>query len=74
MPKLLSTENTSKDEYNDIPVFYCKRCLSTRVMSVGLDLDYCDDCGSGNIETTHINELLKLRKESNYKDKYGSRK
>ena len=39
------------DEYNSIPVLYCKRCLSIKVMNISIieDLDYCDDCGSTDI-------------------------
>lgn len=58
----------SSSEYNDEPVFYCKECMSLRIQSVasGLDLDYCDECGSTDIEQSHINDW-----EQSYKDKYG---
>ena len=54
--------------YNDEPVFYCKSCLSLAVKTVvsGLDLDYCDECGSTDIEQTHIEEWRKL-----YRERYG---
>ena len=54
--------------YNDEPVFYCKNCLSLKVKMVasGLDLDYCDECGSTDIEQTHIEEWRKL-----YRERYG---
>lgn len=55
-----------KDKYNDIPVHYCKSCLSLRVFNdTGLEgLDYCDSCGSTNIDQTSIdtwNQLYKIR-------------
>lgn len=54
--------------YNDEPVFYCKSCLSLGIKTVasGLDLDYCSDCGSTDIEQTHIEKWQKL-----YRDRYG---
>lgn len=55
-------------EYNDEPVFYCKNCLSLGIKTVasGLDLDYCKDCGSTDIEQTHIEDWRK-----SYRDRYG---
>jgi hypothetical protein len=54
--------------YNDEPVFYCKNCLSLKVKMVatGLDLDFCDECGSTDIEQAHIEEWRKL-----YRGRYG---
>lgn len=54
-----------KKEYNDIPVFYCKRCLSLNIKSV-IGMDYCDSCNSTNIEQCHIEEWEKMHEE-----KYG---
>ena len=56
------------DEYNSIPVLYCKRCLSIKVMNISIieDLDYCDECGSTDIGQCSIEEWEEL-----YKDKYG---
>ena len=51
--------------YNEIPVFYCKKCLSLRIELIG-DLEYCDKCGSTNIDEAHINYWDKL-----YRQKYG---
>lgn len=57
-----------KEEYNNIPVHYCKGCLSLKVMGVaGLeDTCYCDECGDTNIEQASIEEWQEL-----YKSKYG---
>jgi hypothetical protein len=42
--------------------------LSLRIKRVarGLDLDYCDECGSTDVDTTNIEEWQKL-----YRDNYG---
>lgn len=57
-----------KDEYNDIPVFYCKHCLSLKIVGESQlpDLEYCDDCGSTNIEQTDISTWEKM-----YEQRYG---
>lgn len=54
--------------YNDVPVHYCKNCLSLKIKTVieGLNLDYCDECGSTDIEQIHIEEWQKL-----YRERYG---
>lgn len=56
------------EEYNDIPVLYCKRCLSLKIKAVASmkDSDYCDECGSTDIDSCHIEEW-----ESIYKNKHG---
>lgn len=60
----------TKEQYNDVPVFYCKECLSLNVRSVLasgiLELDYCDDCGGTIMEETHIEKWKEL-----YKERYG---
>ena len=53
------------EDYNDEPVHYCKNCLSLRVKIVG-GFDFCDECGSTNIETAHIDTWDKL-----YQERYG---
>jgi hypothetical protein len=56
--------NLNKEDYNNIPVAYCKHCLSLKIMAVDGNLDYCDDCGCTDIGFVHINdwELLKNSK------------
>lgn len=56
------------EEYNNIPVHYCKGCLSLKIKTVttGLSLDYCDDCGCTNTGQTHIEEWKRL-----YRERYG---
>lgn len=52
------TEQSAKEDYNNIPVHYCRECLSLRVMRVaGIDdASYCDDCGCTNIAEASIEE------------------
>ena len=52
----------STEEYNDIPVFFCKRCLSLRIKHDEFLGDYCPDCGSTDIEENHIDYWLALKK------------
>lgn len=58
----------SQNRYNDEPVFYCKHCLSLNIVNESqlADLEYCKECGSTNIETTHISNW-----EEMYKQRYG---
>lgn len=60
--------NLKKEDYNSIPVFYCKQCLSLRVMDIpGVqDTEFCDTCNSTNIASTDISTWEKL-----YYEKYG---
>lgn len=54
-------------DFNDIPVEYCTKCLSLRVMNYqGRVKSYCDECGCTDIEKIHIEEWEKL-----YSKKYG---
>lgn len=56
------------EEYNSLPVFYCKHCLSLKIRDVPYmeDSDYCDDCSSTDIGQCNIEEWEEL-----YKNKYG---
>ena len=65
----LNTES-QPNNYNDIPVLYCKHCLSLRVRDIQMmeDSDYCDECGSTNIEECSIEEW-----ETLYKNRYRHR-
>lgn len=55
------------DEYNDIPVLYCRNCLSLKIVEDEVSGDYCPECGCANIGEAHIEDWLKL-----YKEKYGT--
>lgn len=57
-----------KSEYNNIPIYYCKRCLSLRIKDVPYlkDSEYCDECSSLDIGEGTIEEWSKL-----YEERYG---
>lgn len=59
------TDISMTEDYNLEPVYYCKKCLSLRIMALD-DSDYCDICGSTDVEVANINNWNQL-----YKDKYG---
>lgn len=51
----------TKEEYNNITVFYCKKCLSLRIRTVD-GIDFCDKCGGTDLEESTIEEWIKLKK------------
>lgn len=64
-----------KINYNDIPIVYCKRCHSLRIMAGDTFSDYCDNCGSTDLGNATIYEWLE--DEQKFKNKkvenYGRR-
>ena len=66
----------TKKEYNDVPVLYCKKCISLKIISInpaGLNkypdtthkepIDYCGTCGNADIGETHIENFnIKYKK------------
>ena len=62
------TEKSPKENYNNIPVYYCRDCLSLAILRVpGMkDACYCDTCGSTDIAEASIEEW-----EALYKQKHG---
>ena len=60
--------NHQHNEYNDIPVLYCKHCLSLRIRNISFieDSDYCDQCGSTEVGKSSIEDW-----ETLYEEKYG---
>lgn len=63
----LNIENQHSD-YNKVPVFYCKKCLSLKIRNIPSmeDSDYCDECGSTDIAESSIEDWEEL-----YKSKHG---
>jgi hypothetical protein len=71
---------TKKSDYNNVPVSYCKTCLSLHLKEVNFkgQIDpmtgsdrkvvYCVPCGNTDTETTHITEW-----EDFYEEKYGKK-
>lgn len=62
------TEQSAKEDYNSIPIHYCRECLSPKIMRVaGMDdASYCDDCGCTDIAQASVEEW-----ETLYKAKHG---
>ena len=63
--------NQENIDYDSIPVYYCKNCLSLRILDIDAmeECDYGDECGSTEIAKSTIDEQESLYKEK-YKHKY----
>lgn len=68
---------TKSGDFNNVPVTYCKNCLSLNIKTVEFpktssgedrDVDYCIACGNTDMEKAHIEEW-----EDIYEEKYGER-
>lgn len=55
-----------EENYNEDPVYFCPKCLSLRIKIFSPTMDYCDDCGSTEIEQTDIFTWIEL-----YRNRYG---
>lgn len=60
-------EHPNKDYYDSIPVAYCKNCLSLKIMRLNDSLDYCDECGSTDIELSDIVSWEDIHKQRYHK-------
>lgn len=49
-------------DYNSIPVFYCKHCLSLKIIDGGY-IDYCDNCGSTDVDEASLEEYDAMHKQ-----------
>lgn len=60
----------TKEEYNDVPLYYCKRCLNLHILKMDEleGIDYCSKCGG-----TEIGVSLLDTWEQMYKDMYGKK-
>lgn len=56
-----------KIDYNAIPVFYCKHCLSLFIVTDG-NMDFCKNCGSTEIGEASLEEYDKL-----YEERFGEK-
>lgn len=58
----------AKVNYDEEPVFYCKDCLSLRIKKYDFieGSEYCESCGSTDVESTDINSWKEM-----YKARYG---
>lgn len=57
------------EDYDSIPVFYCRRCRSLMILSDPVAGDYCHRCGSTDIGTATIDQYLKLTERDKLKEK-----
>ena len=58
----------AQDLYDTIPIYYCSKCLSLKILRLDMDnpdMCYCDDCGNTDIRKASIEDWEKL-----YKTKY----
>lgn len=62
-------DETKLEEFNKVPVCYCKNCLSLRIMILDEQQDFCDTCGGMDIGTTDIDTWDKMYQEK-YKHKF----
>lgn len=56
-------QTTEKIDYDAIPVTYCKRCHSLRILAGNGFPDYCERCGSTDLGDELINEWLEEEEE-----------
>lgn len=49
----------SKEDYDEEPVYFCRRCFSLRIKNV-TGSDFCDECGSTDIGVANIQRWKKL--------------
>lgn len=68
LDQLPKQDKQKKAEYNSEPIYFCKHCLSLKVMNESRlpDLEYCGECGSTNVDITDIDTWQKM-----YEKKYG---
>ncbi len=57
----------TKEDYNNMPVHYCKQCLHLGILVEGSEV-FCKHCNSTQIEDAHIEDWEKL-----YELKYGEK-
>lgn len=57
----------TKEEYNEVPVFYCRDCLSLHILNID-KYNYCRKCGSTDVGVAMIDKWEKL-----YENKYGTK-
>lgn len=58
-------KSSEKQNYNDIPVYFCRKCLSLLIKHDSMYGDYCPECGSFSIQQAHIEDYLKLKEKFN---------
>ena len=64
----MNSEVLTIQDYDNEPVYYCPHCLSLKIKILNSFIDYCDDCGCTEIETTTIDEWQRMYRERFNKD------
>jgi hypothetical protein len=65
--KIINYSGITKEEYNNVPVFYCKSCLGLGIKNESDGLgSYCGTCGSASVGRTSLEFW-----EQSYREKYG---
>ena len=72
----MNIDLNADNEYNKEPVYYCKRCMSLNIQTIGENskvsgFDFCTNCGGTEIETTDIftwRNLYKKRFNKNFEE------
>ena len=67
---------TKKQDYNNVPIAYCKTCLKIQIKYVTFKRDennkanvsYCVDCSNSDIGEAHVEEWEEL-----YQERYGEK-
>ena len=65
--------NQIDNNYNDIPVFWCNRCLSLDIISIDNSSKYasdkyCDKCLSTDVTVGHIFQWLEMQPKRFYRN------
>lgn len=70
----LEPKQLTKEDYDKLPIHYCKHCGSLKIMTAPLGIagDYCNECGSTDIGKASIFAWLELQKTT-YKPLYRER-
>ena len=75
--KVRQTMITRKQDFNNVPVTYCKTCLSLHLKTIEFpkgsngenrNLDYCVPCGNTELGKSHIEEWEEI-----YEERYGEK-
>lgn len=48
-------DKLTKEDYNNIPIVFCTRCLSLKIVIID-DMDYCAECSSTSMQEATIKE------------------
>jgi len=64
LKELIEKMKETKEEYNDLPVYFCTHCKSLHIEVDEQNNDICHRCGA-------VNEIAKLANIEEYNNKYS---